>query len=353
MSKDVTFYDSQPDKAFWRRAVGNRHCSQFENLAREALDLSSAKIATAGSCFAQHIGRALRARDLQYMDYEPAPAFLSASEADKFGYSVYSCRYGNIYTVRQLWQLFQECFGSRKPREIVWESNGRYFDAMRPGIEPEGFGSPDEVLALRKSHLACVRRMFEDLGVFVFTMGLTEAWTHVEDETTYPISPGVIAGKYDAQKYRLDNFRYRSIRDDFLAFADGLRSVNPKARILLTVSPVPLAATATDEHVLVATTYSKSVLRAVAGDLASDIDYISYFPSYEIIVGHPSRGMFYEPNLRTVCSAGVEQVMSYFFADKPKADGTHKDKRTGDTASVAEDEGYEHCEEALLDKTET
>ncbi|WP_339375331.1 hypothetical protein [Paracoccus yeei] len=35
--------------------------------------------------------------------------------------------------------------------------------------------------------------------------------------------------------------------------------------MLLTVSPVPLAATTTDNQVLVPTTYSKSVLRSVAG----------------------------------------------------------------------------------------
>ena len=39
----------------------------------------------------------------------------------------------------------------------------------------------------------------------------------------------------------------------------------PKLRILLTVSPVPLTATAGDDHVLLATTYSKSVLRAGRG----------------------------------------------------------------------------------------
>lgn len=356
MSKRVTYYDAQPEKAFWRRAVADRHCSQFTDLVSEQLDLTTARIATAGSCFAQHIGRALRARNLQYLDYEPAPPFLSRREADKYGYGVYSCRYGNIYTVRQLLQLFQESFGTRIPKEVVWEFDGRYFDAMRPGIEPGGFGSVDEVLALRKSHLASVRRMFEDLDIFVFTMGLTEAWTHVEDGTTYPISPGVIAGVYDADRYRLDNFRYQSIKDDFTAFADALRDINPKARVLLTISPVPLAATATREHVLVATTYSKSVLRAVAGDLAADMDFVFYFPSYEIIAGHPTRGMYYEPNLRSVCPKGVEQVMSYFFADTPVAG----DKRAVPEASAGSgpaveqsvDEGYEHCEEALLDQKE-
>jgi GSCFA family protein len=354
MTTNKTFYDSQPDKAFWRRAVSSRHCSQFENLASEQPDLTSARIATAGSCFAQHIGRALRARNLQYMDYEPAPAFLAPEEAARFGYGVYSCRYGNVYTVRQLWQLFQEAHGLRRPKEVVWEHEGRYFDALRPGIEPDGFGSSEEVLALRESHLGAVKRLFDDLDVFVFTLGLTEAWTHVEDGTTYPMSPGVIAGKYDPATYRLDNFRYPSIRDDFISFVEGVRRRNPRARFLLTVSPVPLAATATKEHVLVATAYSKSVLRAVAGDLAEDIEGVFYFPSYEIIATHPSRGMYYQPDLRSVCPSGVAAVMAHFFNGAAAPDSTVGPVDSNPTADNAssdvEAEGYEHCEEALLDR---
>lgn len=287
----VTPYSGLPDKAFWRTSIAGRHISEVANLVRSLPDLRDAKIATAGSCFAQHIGKALRTRGLQYLDYEPAPEFLSAQDADRFGYGVYSCRYGNLYTVRQLWQLFQEVFGTRKPAIPVWENNGRYFDALRPGIEKEGFASADEVLALRASHLRQVKRLFEDLDVFVFTFGLTEAWTAVEDGTTYPVAPGVIAGKYDPEKFRLDNFRYPAIMSDMTAFIHALREINPKAKFILTVSPVSLAATATDEHVLVANTYSKSTLRAVAGDLAAENEGVFYFPSFEIIATHPSRGM--------------------------------------------------------------
>ncbi|MFM9937658.1 MAG: GSCFA domain-containing protein, partial [Novosphingobium sp.] len=92
-----------------------------------------------------------------------------------------------------------------------------------------------------------------------------------------------------------------------------LKAVNPGARMLLTVSPVPLIATATDQHVLPATIYSKSVLRAVAGDLAADHAEIHYFPSYELIIGHPSRGMFFDPDLREVNDFGVNLVMNQFF----------------------------------------
>ena len=91
-------------------------------------------------------------------------------------------------------------------------------------------------------------------------------------------------------------------------------ALNPNLKVLLTVSPVPLVATASGDHVLVATQYSKSVLRAVAGDAAQDHAAVEYFPSYEIIAAPPTRGAFFEPNLRGIAAEGVELVMRHFFA---------------------------------------
>src|SRR5207344_451486 len=76
---------------------------------------------------------------------------------------------------------------------------------------------------------------------------------------------------------------------------------------------VPLTATATSNHVLVATTYSKSVLRAVAGSLADTYPNTDYFPSYEMIASPWSKGFFYEANMRAVNTGGVAAVMRVFF----------------------------------------
>ena len=38
---------------------------------------------------------------------------------------MYSCRYGNIYTVHQLLQLAQEASGDYDPVDISWEKDGR------------------------------------------------------------------------------------------------------------------------------------------------------------------------------------------------------------------------------------
>ena len=307
-------YKLQPAHAFWRASVGQRHYADLSDLWRPLTLLKTDLIATAGSCFAQHIGNNLAHRGAAWMDIEPAPAlFKSTNEARRWGYGIFSCRYGNIYTTRQLLQLFDEAHENRKPIEQVWEKDGRFFDALRPSIDPVGQDSAATVLALRVGHLTAVRKMFAELDLFVFTLGLTEGWELVEDNTMFPIAPGTVAGHYDPARYIFHNLNYSEVREDLMAFWLRLKAVNPKARMLLTVSPVPLAATATQNHVLVATSYSKSVLRAVAGDVSDTVEDIHYFPSYEIISSHPSRGTFYDPDLRNVNLYGVDYVMTHFF----------------------------------------
>jgi hypothetical protein len=91
-----------------------------------------------------------------------------------------------------------------------------------------------------------------------------------------------------------------------------LRQFNPNLKVVLTVSPVPLIATYSETHVLQATTYSKSVLRVAAEQVARDDDATDYFPSYEIISGAYNRGRYFAEDLREVVEEGVHHVMSVF-----------------------------------------
>ena len=349
----TTPYGSQPDRAFWRRAVSGKVVADLSELFDTLPQFRQAKFATAGSCFAQHIGRHLRARNLTFLDYEKPPHFLNPTQASALGYGVYSCRYGNIYTARQLWQLFQEAFDLRHPQQAIWRNHARYYDALRPGVQENGFGAEAEVRALRKAHLKAVRALFTDLDIFVFTLGLTEAWVDTRDGTVFPIAPGVIAGTFAPEIHQFHNFRYPEIMEDLSNLLDALAIINPKARVVLTVSPVPLAATATKDHVLVASTHSKATLRAVAGDIANDRKNVVYFPAYEVITGHPARHQFYKDDHRSILSEGVDEVARHFFGAPPAPKNLSSTEAPARTSENIDDTtGYEHCEESLLDRSE-
>jgi hypothetical protein len=334
-------YSGLPATAFWKTGVSEQHPSTVTGLYKKRFALPEDGIATAGSCFAQHIARRLRDNGYGVIDAEPPPAGLSPENAQKFGYVTYSGRYGNVYTTRQLVQLAREALGQFRPAEPIWEKKGRFFDAMRPSVEPDGLPSAELVAAHRDAHIRKVRQILLTARLFVFTFGLTEAWVHKESGTVYPTAPGTIAGDFDPDRFEFKNFTAQEVLADFLMFRNMIKRINPDVRFLLTVSPVPLTATATDLHVLLATTYSKSVLRAVAGELYDRFEDVDYFPSYEIIASPFGRGFFYEPNLRAVSPAGVDAVMRVFFSEHARA--------VAKPANRAPTREEVQCEEALLE----
>src|SRR5579862_6186547 len=244
-------YEALEPAAFWRTGVVGHEPNAIPDLYKRKFPITREMgVATAGSCFAQHIARNLRARDFSVIDAEPAPEGLDEKTANEFGYGIYSARYANIYTARQLLQVAREAFGEFTPADAVWEKDGCYYDAMRPSVEPFGLSSPAEVADHREYHLGKVREVVTSADVFVFTLGLTETWLHSASGTVYPTAPGTIAGHFDPAAYCFHNFTFREVYEDLIAFMDLAERTNPDIRFLLTVSPVPLTATASGEHVL-------------------------------------------------------------------------------------------------------
>jgi len=97
-----------------------------------------------------------------------------------------------------------------------------------------------------------------------------------------PIAPGVVAGTFDESLYQFKNYRYQEVYSDLVELLDKLKQVNPQCKVLLTVSPVPLAATYEPRHVCVLSMASKSVLRVVVEQVTAECEHVDYFPSYEI-----------------------------------------------------------------------
>lgn len=270
---------------------------------------SDAKIVTAGSCFAQHVARHLRDQGYALFETEPAHPLMSTSLAESCGYGVYAARYGNIYTSRQLLQLWRRANGQMLPVDDCWPEDGCWFDPFRPTIQPGGFSSLREYSEDRKQHFAAVRRAFSEMDVFVFTLGLTECWVSRADGAAYPLCPGIAAGRFDTERHVMINLGVQDVVEDLRAFLAEVREINPHLRLILTVSPVPLAATAESQHVLAATTYSKSVLRVAAETLARQ-DEAYYFPAYEIITSGAAE--YLAPDRRTILEPGVRHVMTLF-----------------------------------------
>ncbi|MEO0773467.1 MAG: GSCFA domain-containing protein [Pseudomonadota bacterium] len=340
-------YSSQPPRAFWKSGVADFSPIELDGVYEPQFEITpEMRISAAGSCFAQHIARQFRKRGYNFMDFEPAPAMIDDRMADEFGYGQYSARYGNIYSVRQLIQLFARAFDRFSPQDTVWEKDGRFYDPFRPSIQPGGFASEAECLLERTHHLAQVKTMLKQTDIFVFTFGLTEAWENTNDRAVLPTCPGTIAGTFDPDIYAFKNFRFAEILRDAQTFIRFAHEHNPDMKFLFTVSPVPLTATATDQHVLPATVYSKSVLRAVCGELMMEHDFVDYYPSYELVASHPMRGAFYRPNMRQVASEGVARVMDIFFRAHGGGE-VELPKPVADAPTTTKSDV--HCDEEILE----
>jgi hypothetical protein len=343
-------YTNLPPHAFWKT------CRKTADFGLDALYtpkvrlVPGMRLATAGSCFAQNIAHHVRASTLDLVDAEPAPPLMPDAVARRFGYGLFSARYGNIYTARQLRQLLEDARDLTPHDAACWRRGTRWIDALRPNIEPDGFDSRETLCALRLDHLRRVRGLFRQLDVFVFTLGLTECWADRASGRVFPTAPGVLGGTFDPRRHVFVNQSFAEVHEDLTEAIALMRQWAPGLQILLTVSPVPLTATAGGQHVLHATTYSKSVLRAVAEEVAALDPGIDYVPAFEIITGAPFRARFYDDNLRTVTAEGVQTVMSVFFGAHPELGGVPRpalSPRPPDTSSP--EDSAEICEEALLE----
>lgn len=306
-------YKSLPSTSYWRRSVADVVVKDLDPVVYTKFQIkNSDRVATAGSCFAQHIARYISKSGFNYYVSEPGHPLIPDETAKKYNYGTFSGRYGNIYTTRQLLQLVQRANGTFKPLESVWIDHGRYFDPFRPHIQPNGFATLSELLADREAHLRAFRQMAESMDVFVFTLGLTETWRSMEDGAVFPVCPGCGAGDFDVNRYEFINLSVVEVVSDLKEALQLLRKINPHLKVLLTVSPVPLIATYTNSHVLQATSYSKAVLRVAAEQVALEDKNTDYFPSYEIITGSYNRGGYFANDLREVVEEGVMHVMTIF-----------------------------------------
>ena len=326
-------YSDLEDYRFWSRAVARVGASQIDPCTNIQTISPSHKLATMGSCFAQHLARFISRTGFNYYVPEAAPAGMSPTDAMDRNYGVFSARYGNVYTVKQAVQLFDRAFGEFVPHDRAWRRKDRFVDPFRPRIEPDGFASEEDLERDRQHHFRRVREVFIESDFIIFTLGLTEGWRSRRDGAVFPLAPGVSGGTFDPQEYEFVNFTAGEIEQDLAILVTKIGAVNPYARFILTVSPVPLIATYENRHVLVSTAYSKAALRVAADTAERSFHNVTYFPSYEIITSPAAQGRYYADDLREVTDLGVKHVMRVFakhFLEAPKTVSTQ------DTVALAD-----------------
>jgi len=354
-------YLVQPDRAFWSRSVSRNFSvdSLLSEASQSSLFQKDDLIVSAGSCFASNLIPWIENEGLEYLRTEELPSQFK-DLPENLGYRNFSAAYGNIYTARHLRQLYEQALGVRVPAEDRWHIDGMVIDPFRPGLAYPA-ESDAEFDLLKASHLKAVLGAFHKATVFVFTLGLTEAWQSKVDGSVFPACPGTISGIFDEDKHEFKNFSVEEITEDLTKFIELLRESNPRLRFIITVSPVPLVATATKSHVLLASTYSKSVLRVVAENVSNLLKDVSYFPAFEIITGPQAPFEYFESDRRNVSEIGVAEVMGSLLKGLTTSEGKKtnppvetkqmtRSKAGKIISEISRRIARAECDEAMMDK---
>lgn len=306
-------YETFPKRQFWSRAVARNFDPSTVGSFPTPLIKSGDAVVTAGSCFAANLIPFLEQAGFKYLRTEYTHSVFASVSPENLSYGKFSAGYGNIYTARQVYQLLLRCLGRFSPVEDRWLAPDGVIDPFRPGLRYRA-ACEKEFDLLTAAHLKAVLRAFSNCDVLIFTLGLTESWVSLADGAVFPACPGTVAGEFDETKHGFLNFSVDDVVGDLRGFIHERRAINPKVRVILTVSPVPLVATASGKHVLSATIYSKSVLRVAAEAICNECEDVHYFPAYEIVTGPQAPDSFFESDCRNVTSEAVETVMGAFLS---------------------------------------
>jgi len=122
----------------------------------------------------------------------------------------------------------------------------------------------------------------QQTDAFVFTLGLSEVWEDIQTGKVF--WRGIPEQIFETNRH---NFRQTTVQENAENLKDIvalIRSINPKAHIIFTLSPVPLKATFNQHSCVTSDCVSKSTLRiAINEAMQNDSTNLWYWPSFEIV----------------------------------------------------------------------
>jgi hypothetical protein len=260
-----------------------------------------------GSCFARGLEWCLQKNGIAVESL--APEFSKLQPA-KEGVSAlgFTNKYNTYSMLNELrWALDPD---ATFPREsIVRLTETTWYD---PHTNPTlSFVGLEETLQ-RRALMQAVTKRVKSCRAVVVTLGLAEVWRDVRADVYLNCTPIPSLFKTEPNRYEFHLTSFAQNRANLEAIHELLtRYGHPDFHIIVTVSPVPLMNTFSIMDIVVANTWAKSLLRAVAQEWAMAHPNVDYFPSYEI-VQNSDRAATWESDLRHVRGVGVQHIMDLF-----------------------------------------
>lgn len=236
----------------------------------------TSKFFTIGSCFAPNIEFAL--------SREGVNCLTSKYTFDDALYELtgVGARNGalNAYTPGSMLDLVRLVRRDDKEKVgLLQTGEDEWCDMLMSGLK---FMSGDQTKSAREILNNCYSNL-SDADVVVITLGYSESWFDLESQIYVNRSPGAnIKTVKRGERFAFHNMSANQVCDclDEIIGEIGTQT-NHRAKVLFTVSPVPMHGTFTGKDVVIANQYSKSTLLSAASTIADAYSHVDYFPSYE------------------------------------------------------------------------
>jgi hypothetical protein len=215
------------------------------------------RIVAFGSCFAENITNYLAARKFNV---------LTSKDGDNAG--TFLVRVGesmvNSFAIRQ---QFEWALERRMPETELWH-----------GWDAQAYSYGEDV------RLA-TSQVLNQADVFIITFGLAEVW--YDAVTGGVFWRAVPKDVHDPSRHR---FRISSVeenKENIKAIYRLIKKHRPDAKVIVTLSPIPLKATFRPVSCITANWVSKSIMRVAIDEAYREINEprdLFYWPSYEIVM---------------------------------------------------------------------
>jgi len=260
-----------------------------------------------GSCFARGLESALVKHKITVESAAPEFAKFQPANKEVSGLG-FTNKYNTYSILNELrWALDPD---AEFPRESIVQLTETTWDDPHTAPTLE-FADFQETLE-RRVLMQTVTERIRNCRAVIVTLGLAEVWRDVKADVFInrtPI-PSLLKTEPDRYEFHLTGFA------ENLANLEAMHTLltqygHPDVHIVVTVSPVPLMNTFSTMDIVVANTWAKSLLRAVAQEWAVAHANVDYFPSYEI-VQNSDRAAVWESDLRHVKGVGALHIMELF-----------------------------------------
>lgn len=239
------------------------------------------QITAFGSCFAVNIGNWLSRRNFRILNKDAASKAYVVQMGEGF------------VTSYSILQQFQWAFEGTTPAVDLWH-----------GYDAKAFGYDE---AVRAETL----RLFNETDFFILTFGLSEVW--YDKPTGEVFWRAIPRDRFDPERHGFRMVTPEENHANIKAIVDLIAKHRPEAKVLMTLSPIPLVATFRPVPCMSANAISKASLRLAIDRLMPEgsLDGRAfYWPSYEIVMDGFLRK--WEPDRRHVKRPILDFIMTLF-----------------------------------------